>query len=61
MDKIMAKQIVYFESPFWVGFYERNEKGRYTVCKITFGVEPKKRRKIQNGCNGLCKKKCKKV
>ncbi len=41
MDKIMAKLTVYFESPFWVGLYERNEKGRYAVCKITFGAEPK--------------------
>lgn len=32
---------VLFEPPFWVGIYERIEDGRYQVCKITFGAEPK--------------------
>lgn len=32
---------VFFEAPFWVGLYERNEGNRYEVCKITFGAEPK--------------------
>lgn len=32
---------VCFESPFWVGLYERWEQGEYAVCKITFGAEPK--------------------
>lgn len=30
-----------FEDPFWVGIYEKISSGRYEVCKITFGAEPK--------------------
>lgn len=41
MESICSKLTVFFESPFWVGVYER-ECGRvYEVCKITFGAEPK--------------------
>ena len=32
---------ILFEPPFWVGLYERIDDGRYEVCKITFGTEPK--------------------
>lgn len=32
---------VFFEEPFWVGVYERHDSGRYEVCKVTFGAEPK--------------------
>ena len=32
---------VFFEPPFWVGVYERQEGGCYTVSKMTFGAEPK--------------------
>lgn len=32
---------VYFEAPFWVGVFERVEDGKLTVCKVTFGAEPK--------------------
>ena len=39
----MAKSrlTVLFEDPFWIGLYEREDAGRYEVCKITFGAEPK--------------------
>ncbi len=30
-----------FENPFWIGLYERFDNGKYEVCKITFGAEPK--------------------
>ena len=30
-----------FENPFWIGLYERIDNGKYEVCKITFGSEPK--------------------
>lgn len=30
-----------FEEPFWIGLYERECGGRYEVCKITFGAEPR--------------------
>ncbi len=32
---------VYFEDPFWVGVLERIEDGALSVCKVTFGAEPK--------------------
>lgn len=32
---------IMFESPFWIGLYERFDEGKYEVCKITFGAEPK--------------------
>lgn len=30
-----------FEDPFWICLYERYYDGKYDVCKITFGAEPK--------------------
>lgn len=45
MDKdnqvLSDKLIVYFEDPFWVGVFERVWNGSLTVCKVTFGPEPK--------------------
>ena len=35
------KLTVYFEDPFWVGVFERTQNGTLSVCKITFGAEPK--------------------
>ncbi len=32
---------IMFENPFWIGLYERIDKEKYEVCKITFGAEPK--------------------
>ena len=32
---------VLFEDPFWVGLYEREDDGKYEVCKVIFGAEPK--------------------
>lgn len=32
---------ILFECPFWIGLYERFDDGKYEVCKITFGAEPK--------------------
>ena len=32
---------VYFDEPFWVGIFERCDNGRLSVCKVTFGAEPK--------------------
>lgn len=36
-----GKLTVYFEAPFWVGVFERYEGGKLSVCKVTFGSEPK--------------------
>ena len=32
---------VFFQEPFWIGVFERVENGRLSVCKVTFGAEPK--------------------
>ena len=41
MDKVSGKLTVFFEEPFWVGVFERVSEGRLSVCKVTFGAEPK--------------------
>lgn len=41
MDKVSIRLQVYFEEPFWVGICERIVDDRLSVCKITFGTEPK--------------------
>ena len=32
---------VFFEDPFWVGVFERVSGRKLSVCKVTFGAEPK--------------------
>lgn len=41
MEQTRSKLTIFFEDPFWVGLYERVYDGKYEVCKITFGAEPK--------------------
>lgn len=41
MDKVSGRLTVFFEEPFWVGVFERISEGELTVCKVTFGAEPK--------------------
>lgn len=41
MNETIRTPIVYFEDPFWVGVFERIEEGNLSVCKVTFGAEPK--------------------
>ena len=41
MDKTSEKLTVYFEEPFWVGVFERISGGELSVCRVTFGAEPK--------------------
>jgi hypothetical protein len=31
---------VFFETPYWVGIFERVENGALAACKVTFGAEP---------------------
>lgn len=38
---VKCSLIIMFEPPFWIGLYERFDEGKYEVCKITFGAEPK--------------------
>ena len=32
---------VFFEDSFWIGIFEREDEGKLSVCKVTFGAEPK--------------------
>lgn len=41
MKKTGCTLNVFFEDPFWIGVFERVEDNRLSVCKITFGAEPK--------------------
>lgn len=41
MDVDCGTLTVFFEGPFWVGVLERISNGKLSVCKITFGAEPK--------------------
>ena len=41
MSNIVSKFTVFFEEPFWVGLFEREDGSKYEVCKVTFGPEPK--------------------
>lgn len=41
MDKTSGKLTVYFEDSFWVGVFERVSDEKLSVCKVTFGAEPK--------------------
>ena len=43
MDKASGRLTVFFEDPFWVGVFERESEGKLSVCKVTFGAEPKDR------------------
>ena len=41
MDERIGKLTVYFDNSFWVGVFERIEDDKLSVCKVTFGAEPK--------------------
>lgn len=41
MNKVLGKLTVFFEDPFWVRVFERVSDGKLSVCKVTFGTEPK--------------------
>ena len=41
MDRISGRMTVFFETPFWVGVFERIEDGRLSAAKVTFGAESK--------------------
>ena len=41
MDKVLGRLTVFFEDPFWIGVFERISEGKLSVCKVTFGAEPK--------------------
>ena len=41
MDTENIKLTVFWEGAFWVGIFERISGGKLSVCKVTFGAEPK--------------------
>lgn len=41
MPKNESSLTVFFDPPFWVGLYRRQEGDRLSVCKIIFGAEPR--------------------
>lgn len=41
MDKVNGKLTVFFEDPFWIGVFEHVDDDKLSVCKVTFGAEPK--------------------
>lgn len=41
MDAESVKLTVFFEGQFWVGVFERISGDKLSVCKVTFGAEPK--------------------
>lgn len=36
-----ASLTVYFDPPFWVGLFQREDEDGCRVCKVTFGGEPR--------------------
>ncbi|WP_343208661.1 YjdF family protein [Anaerolentibacter hominis] len=41
MDKVSVTVRVIFEEPFWIGIAECIADGKLSVCKVTFGAEPR--------------------
>ena len=41
IDAAAVTLTVFFQEPFWVGVFERVENGGLSVCRVTFGAEPK--------------------
>lgn len=41
MNKVSASLKVFFQEPFWIGIFESECCGKFSVCKVTFGAEPK--------------------
>ncbi len=37
----IRKLVIFFEEPFWVGFFECIEEGRLSYVKVTFGARSK--------------------
>ncbi|MFA9462710.1 MAG: YjdF family protein [Velocimicrobium sp.] len=41
MDKVCVTLRLLFEDPFWIAIFEKRQEGKLSVCKVTFGAEPK--------------------
>lgn len=47
MELVSGQLTVYFENPFWVGFFERVSDGKLSVCKVTFGTKSQQALQLQ--------------
>ena len=36
-----SRLTVYFEPPFWVGLYQREDEEGFQACRVVFGGEPR--------------------
>lgn len=41
MDNVLVTAKVFYQESFWIIFFERTEGDKLSVCKVTFGAEPK--------------------
>ena len=41
MNSLCTKLTIYFEEPFYIGIFELLQGRNLSVCKVTFGAEPK--------------------
>ncbi len=48
---------VYFDAPFWAGVFERIEDGKLSVCRVTFGAEPKDYEALEFVLKSYCRLK----
>lgn len=39
-ERVIATLTVYHDGQFWVGMFERLERGRLSACRVVFGAEP---------------------
>ncbi|MGM9536987.1 MAG: YjdF family protein [Candidatus Onthomonas sp.] len=53
MQRAQLTLQVIFEEPFWIGVFERWEDGQLSVCKVTFGKEPRDFEVYELICSGF--------
>lgn len=41
MEETSLCLTIYFDGQFWIGLFEKIDKDTITICKYTFGAEPK--------------------
>lgn len=41
MDHVSVSATVIFQEPFWRVIFERTDKNQLSVCRVTFGTEPR--------------------
>ena len=38
--RVSSTLTVYYDGQFWVGVFERTERGKLSACRVVFGAEP---------------------